>query len=114
MIREALTPALMLSWYPRSQISVYIQVLQEDGGLIAACINAATLALVHAGIGMKEMCIAANVGVADDAYTGEKVPMLDLCRVEETSRSPDLTVAYLPISGGITFLQVNIFYFSKH
>ena len=33
-----------------------LQVLQSDGGNLAACINAATLALVDAGVSLKGGC----------------------------------------------------------
>ena len=44
------------SWYsryrqlfPRSQIDIFLRVVQSDGGLLPACINAANLALMDAG-----------------------------------------------------------------
>jgi len=42
--------AIRKNKYPGSQIDIYVQVLQADGGVNAACINASTLALIHAGV----------------------------------------------------------------
>ena len=39
--------------YPRSQIDVFVEVLQADGGNYCACVNAATLALIDAGIPLR-------------------------------------------------------------
>ncbi|NXL90027.1 EXOS4 protein, partial [Alectura lathami] len=49
-LRETFESAILTELYPRSQIDLYVQVLQADGGNYCACVNAATLALVDAGV----------------------------------------------------------------
>ncbi len=49
VVRQCFESAVQLHLFPRSQIDIYLQVLQSDGGMLAACINAATLALIDAG-----------------------------------------------------------------
>lgn len=49
VIRNTVEQTVMLELLPRSQIDVYVQVLQADGGTRCACINAAMLALADAG-----------------------------------------------------------------
>ena len=49
VIKNTLEQTIMLELLPRSQIDVYVQVLQADGGTRCACINAAMLALADAG-----------------------------------------------------------------
>jgi hypothetical protein len=44
---------------------VYVQVVQSDGGEAAAAINCATLALMHAGIYMRDFVVACTAGVID-------------------------------------------------
>ena len=48
-IKAALEQTVLLELLPRSQVDVSVQVLQADGGSVAACINAAMLALADAG-----------------------------------------------------------------
>lgn len=47
------------------QVDIYLHLLQSDGSPLPACINAASLALVDAGIAMKEMVTACSVGFLD-------------------------------------------------
>jgi exosome complex component RRP41 len=47
--------------YPRSEICIYIQILQSDGGALSAAINAATLALQDAGIAVMDTPVACAV-----------------------------------------------------
>ncbi|KAJ2128876.1 Exosome non-catalytic core component, partial [Coemansia sp. RSA 921] len=73
----------------------------HDGGTLETCINAATLALVDAGISMDDYVCACTAGFIDET------PVLDLNSVEESSiETPDLTVAVLPRSGDIALLQM--------
>ena len=54
----------MTSLYPRSAISIFVEVLQADGGDYAVCVNAATLALIDAGIPIRDVCCAVSCGLA--------------------------------------------------
>ena len=51
------------SLHPRSLIDIHLQILQLDGGLLHAAINATTLALIDAGIAMTDYVAACSVGV---------------------------------------------------
>ena len=48
-VRNALEETILADLFPRAQIDVGIQVLQADGSVQAACINAAMLAVADAG-----------------------------------------------------------------
>ncbi|KAJ1554041.1 Exosome component 5, partial [Nowakowskiella sp. JEL0078] len=52
-IRETFSSAILLALHPRTSIQITIQVLTEDGSILASAINAASLALIDAGIPMK-------------------------------------------------------------
>ncbi len=52
----------MTSLFPRSQIDIFVQILQADGGTRCASINAATLALINAGIPMKDFVVSCAAG----------------------------------------------------
>ncbi len=49
-LASAFSATLFTHLYPRSTIALSLHVLAQDGALLAACLNAATLALVYAGI----------------------------------------------------------------
>ncbi|RUS23464.1 ribosomal protein S5 domain 2-type protein [Endogone sp. FLAS-F59071] len=92
-IKQTFEPVIMTTLYPRSQIDIYLQILQDDGGTLQACINASTLALIDAGLPMIDYVCACTAGSID------KEPILDLNHIEESSESPELTVAILPKTG---------------
>ncbi|CDK24758.1 unnamed protein product [Kuraishia capsulata CBS 1993] len=70
--------AIVLKNYPRSLIQVNLQVLALDGGLLAACTNATTLALMDAGISMYDYISSVTAGIFDG-----QTPLLDLNTIEE-------------------------------
>ena len=45
----------MLELYPKSEININIHILESDGSIITTILNAATLALMDAGISMRDM-----------------------------------------------------------
>jgi exosome complex component RRP41 len=83
--------------YPRSQIDIFVHVLQQDGGLLQACINGTTLALVNAGIPLLDFVCAVTGGVHSTS------PMLDLTLLEEND-IPNVTVAVMPRIGKATLV----------
>jgi len=101
IIKQVFEAAIMTDWAPRSQIDIYINVLQADGGTRCAAINAATLALIDAGIPMRDFVVACAAGCADT------VPLMDLNYYEDSSGGPDMPVALLPKSNKITLLQMD-------
>lgn len=96
-IKSTFEPAVLTTLYPRSQIDIYVQVLQQDGGLLSACINATTLALASAGIPLLDFVCAVSAGVhATD-------PLLDLTALEEGD-VPNVTVAVMPRTGSVAMV----------
>ncbi|XP_016368331.1 exosome complex component RRP41-like [Sinocyclocheilus rhinocerous] len=60
-LKQTFEAAVLTELYPRSQIDIYVKILQADGGNYSACVNAATLALVDAGIPMRDyVCACTN------------------------------------------------------
>lgn len=89
-IKEIFETAILTQLYPHSQIDIYLEVLQSDGSNYAACVNAATLALIHAGICLKDVVCASSAGLID------KKTIVDVNYTEESiSASPVLTVALM-------------------
>ncbi len=48
-MRNALEETILVELFPKAQIDLGIQVLQADGSVLAACINAVMLAVADAG-----------------------------------------------------------------
>ncbi|CAA7265594.1 unnamed protein product [Cyclocybe aegerita] len=88
-IKSTFEPVVQTGLYPRSQIDIFIQVVQQDGGLLQACINGTTLALMSAGIPMLDFVCAVSGGV----YSTH--PLLDLTTLEEND-VPNVTIAVMP------------------
>lgn len=135
VIRQTFESVIMTNQFPRSQIDIHIQVLQADGGTRCAAINAATLALINAGVPMKDMVCACAAGCIDgtpilgiDGVT-RTLPnhlliyqfhslfhdsigtaywySIDLNYVEDSAGGPDMPVAVLPQSGKIVMVQMD-------
>lgn len=103
-IENTFNEIVLLKLHPRSQIDVTITVLQQDGGVVAAAINAVTLALIDAGIPMYTFVAAISAGSVTDGST--PMPILDTTNLEETDISW-LTIATegTGSGNGINFLQ---------
>ncbi len=101
VMRYALEPAVFLDRYPRSAIDVYTEILEADGGTRTACINAATVALVDAGIPMRDLVASCAAGKMDNQL------ILDLGDYEDKEGQADVPVAYMPKLDKITLLQMD-------
>ena len=101
VMRYALEPAVFLERYPRAAIDVYAEILEADGGTRTACVNAASVALVDAGIPMRGLVSSCAVGKIDGNI------ILDLGDYEDKEGEADVPVAYMPKLGKITLLQMD-------
>ena len=61
----ALEPILMIKKYPGMVVDVHINILQANASTRCAGINAAALALAHAGIPMRDMVSSVSIGKLD-------------------------------------------------
>lgn len=101
VMRYALEPAVFLERYPRAAIDVYAEILEADGGTRTACVNAASVALVDAGIPMRGLVSSCAVGKIDGNI------ILDLGDYEDKEGQADLPVAYMPKMEKVTLLQMD-------
>lgn len=60
LLARTFAEAIIVELYPRSEINIFIQVIQSDGGEAVAAINAATLAVIDAGLAMRDYVAACN------------------------------------------------------
>lgn len=100
----ALEPVLMIEKYSNMVIDVYIDIIQANASTRCAGINAAALALAHAGIPMKSLVSSVSVGKLD------KHLVVDLNKDEEDweegEGSTDIPITMTP-QGEITHIQLD-------
>ncbi|MFB6246078.1 MAG: exosome complex exonuclease Rrp41 [Candidatus Pacearchaeota archaeon] len=100
----ALEPVLELERFPSTVVDVHVQIIQADAGTRCAGINAASIALAHAGIPMKSLVSSISAGKLD------KTVVVDLDKAEEDFEGGEGPTD-IPISmtedGEITHLQLD-------
>lgn len=101
----SLSPVLDLEAFPNTVIDVQIYILQADAGTRTAGINAASLALAHAGIPMKDLVCSVALGKQD------KEIVVDLNKEEEDFEegegATDFAIAKVANSDEFTLLQLD-------
>lgn len=104
-LKRALEATILLHLYPKSRIVVTVAILADDGGRLCAVINAASAALMDAGIPTKDVLCACSAGLAATIET----PLVDLNRLEESTRHGShpvcLPCAMLPQRGTLVLSQ---------
>lgn len=100
----ALEPVLMLEKYPNQVVDVFIDIIQADAGTRCAGINAASMALAHAGIPMTDIVSSVAVGKLD------KTLVADLTKEEEDfeeGEGPTDIPVSMTHGGKITHMQLD-------
>jgi len=100
----ALGPVLMIDKYPNKVVDVHVNIIQADAGTRCAAINAAAMALAHAGIPMKNLVSSVAAGKMD------KTIVVDLNKKEEDYEegegATDIPMTFTP-DGKLTHLQLD-------
>jgi len=101
----ALLPVLDLKEFPNTVIDVQIYIIQADAGTRTAGINAASMALAHAGIPMRDLVCSVAIGKLD------KTLVADLTKEEEDFEegegATDFAIAKVANSDEFTLLQLD-------
>jgi len=101
----ALAPVVKINEFAGTVVDVHIQILQANASTRCAGINAAVLALAHAGIPMSELVSSVSVGKIDDKI------VVDLIKEEEDYEdgegATDIPMAFTSKSEKITLLQLD-------
>ena len=104
IIEWALEPVIMIDNYPNMVIDVHVHITQADAGTRCAAINAAAMALAHAGIPMRDMVSSVAVGKLD------KNIVVDLTKEEEDFEegegATDIPMTFTS-SGELTHIQLD-------
>ncbi|KAI3402729.2 GPI14 [Candida oxycetoniae] len=91
--------SILLHLYPRTSIIINVQVLSQDGGMLAAVANSITLALMDSGIAMYDYVSSISCGLYDQS------PLLDLNNLEENEIS-SLTIGVIGKSEKLALLML--------
>ncbi len=104
IIEWALLPVIDLHKFPNQVVDVHIHIIQADAGTRCAGINAAAMALAHAGIPMREIVSSVACGKLDTTL------VLDIDKEEEHypdgEGSTDIPIT-MTASGKITHMQLD-------
>jgi len=102
---NALASVVDLTRFPGTVIDVQIMILQANASTRCAGINAAAMALAHAGIVMKEMVASVSIGKIDDKI------VTDITKEEEDHKegegATDIPFTLTSRTKGITHLQLD-------
>lgn len=98
---ETFEAVILTNLYPLSQIDIYVEVLQADGSNFSVCVNAASLALIDAGIAVKDMVTCCSSTIVNSS------PMFDLNYLEESTDGVEFIVAVLSRTEELVFMEVN-------
>ncbi|KAI9358736.1 ribosomal protein S5 domain 2-type protein [Pilaira anomala] len=66
ILRTAFEPVILGGMMPRTLVQIVVQVMKDDGCVLAAAVNAVTVALLDAGIPMKYMAAAITGMINED------------------------------------------------
>src|SRR3989339_1777906 len=101
----ALNPAVMIDEYPNTVVDVHISIPQADASTRCAGINAASLALAHAGVPMKELVTSVSIGKID------KQLVADVSKAEEDYEegegATDIAMSFLSRSEKLAHIQLD-------
>ncbi|MAG11055.1 exosome complex exonuclease Rrp41 [Candidatus Pacearchaeota archaeon] len=104
IIEWAINPVLKIKGFPNLVVDVTIQITQADAGTRCAGINAAALALAHAGIPMKDLVSSIALGKLD------KTLVVDVNKEEEDYEegegSTDIPIT-MTSDGKMTQMQID-------
>lgn len=101
VISEALERVVLTEQFPRASVDVNIEVLDAEAGTRCAGLTAAAVALVDAGIPMRDIPVACAAGKID----GQVV--VDLGKEEDNYGQADLPIAIAPRTGEVLLLQMD-------
>lgn len=98
-ISHTVEGVLLHELFPRTSLDIFVEVLSGDGGILAASINAVSLALVDAGVPMRDFVVALQAVILKEHL------LLDGNQLEERAGALT-TVAFTPRNGKIVGVLV--------
>ena len=105
VIEWALSPSLQLGSFPNTVVDVFITIIQANASTRCAAINAAAIALAHAGVPMTELVSAVAVGKIDKSIVVDLIK--DEEDYEEGEGASDIPMAFTSESQNVSLLQLD-------
>eukprot|EP00123_Amoebidium_parasiticum_P005436 comp16629_c0_seq1/m.14813 comp16629_c0_seq1/g.14813 ORF comp16629_c0_seq1/g.14813 comp16629_c0_seq1/m.14813 type:complete len:267 (-) comp16629_c0_seq1:641-1441(-) len=96
---SALALSIQLENYPKSVIDVHVTVLENAGGVFAAALTCASVALAHAGIHLYDLVSASTVVVVEGHLISD--PSI----AERRARSGEVVVGLMPALNEVSFVM---------
>jgi len=100
-LRETLHSVIITERYPRSEIKIFVHVLEADGGARAAGFNASILALIDAGVALFNVMSSCTASIINDEA------IIDLNQTEVNAGGPELTMAAICSTKKVVFLGLD-------
>ncbi len=101
VIKEVFENAIITENFPGSEINIYVEVLQGDGGTRAAGVTAAAVAVAASGIPMTDLPYGVSIGKIGDQI------VIDLNKIEDNYSDADVPIVISPRTGRILLLQMD-------
>ena len=101
VIKEAFENVIISENFPKTEISIFVEVLQSDGGTRCAAVTAAAVALADAGIPMKDLISAVAVCKIDGQMA------VDPGKEEDNFGESDMPIAFSPRTGEVLLFQMD-------
>ncbi len=105
IIEWALSPTLDLEEFPNTVVDVHVMIIQANASTRCAGINAAAMALAHAGVPMKDLVSSISIGKLD------KQLVVDVSKEEEDYKegegATDMAMSFLSNSDSLVALQLD-------
>ncbi|CAM9311242.1 unnamed protein product [Discosporangium mesarthrocarpum] len=97
-LRRSLEGVILLAHYPRTVISIIVQVIIDDGAVLSTALNAATVALINAGVEMTALALSVTCCVCS---MPSRSIVLDPCKMEEDQACATTVLATENAVGGV-------------
>jgi exosome complex component RRP41 len=101
VIKEAFENVVISENFPKTEISIFVEVLQSDGGTRCAAVTAAAVALADAGIPMKDLISAVAVCKIDGQMA------IDPGKEEDNFGESDMPIAFSQRTGEMLLYQMD-------
>jgi exosome complex component RRP41 len=109
VIKDMVESVVLFENIPHSDLDIHISVLQDDGSVESAAINAVNLALIDAGVPMKDFLVSCSCGF----FNGKAILDVTYAECLNFSVISEFRVAVLGSSGLISYMNYEQFGSSK-
>jgi len=107
VITKAFNSVVNLDAFPNTVVDVIIEVFQADASTRCAGINAASIALAHAGVPMNDLISSVSMGKIGDSIVADLTKKEEDYEEKGEKLATDIPIAFSAREGKITLLQAD-------